>query len=86
MKELNESTKTATNKERFTGTVIWFDNQRGYGFVKPDKEGVNDGKDVFCHFHGIIKNGFKELNKDDKVEFSLGSNSRGVVAIDVMRK
>lgn len=61
-----------TNAERFSGTVIWFDSKKGYGFIQRD-----DGADLFAHFSDIVSQGFKTLHKDQKVTFSLGLNKKG---------
>lgn len=50
------------------GTVIFFSAQRGYGFIKPD----DNGADVFVHFSDIVMEGYRELIKDQVVEFELG--------------
>lgn len=55
----------------------------GYGFIRPTSQNVNDGKDIFVHFHYIVQRGFKTLIKGDIVEFSLGINENGVCAKDV---
>ena len=48
-----------------TGTVKWFDDAKGYGFITPD----DGGKDLFVHFSGIAGDGFKTLQEGAKVEF-----------------
>ena len=48
-----------------TGTVKWFDDAKGYGFITPD----DGGKDLFVHFSGISGEGFKTLPEGAKVEF-----------------
>jgi CspA family cold shock protein len=58
----------------YTGTVIFFMSKRGFGFIKWEKE-----KDIFFHFSDIVMNGYKTLNKDDKVRFKLGENRQGVI-------
>ena len=45
-----------------TGTVKWFDGKKGYGFIVAE-----GGKEVFVHFSGIVKEGFKSLNEGQKV-------------------
>ncbi len=62
------------------GTVKWFDNKKGYGFLTPDEEGA---KDVFVHHTTIDGEGFKTLDQGQAVEFEIeetakGSQARGV--------
>lgn len=54
------------------GTVKWFSNSRGYGFLKSE-----DGKDVFLHYSNIVMEGFKELEENDVVNFEIGVSSDG---------
>ncbi|MEG1622546.1 MAG: cold-shock protein [Alistipes sp.] len=61
-----------------TGKVKWFDSKKGYGFITSE-----DGKEVFVHFSGIVTDGFKSLNEDQKVEFELGNGAKGEQAINV---
>ena len=60
------------------GTVKWFSNQKGYGFITQD-----GGKDVFCHFSGIVADGYKTLNEGDKVTFTIEQGQKGPAAVDV---
>jgi CspA family cold shock protein len=53
-------------EQRIAGTVKWFSDQKGYGFIARD-----EGKDVFVHFSGIRPGGPRSLNEGDKVEFSI---------------
>lgn len=62
-----------------TGTVKWFDNQKGYGFIE-----YNDGEDVFVHFTGIEMEGYKALNEGQAVEFNIVEGSRGPQATNVV--
>ncbi|GAA0372243.1 cold-shock protein CspD [Alkalibacterium iburiense] len=62
-----------------TGTVKWFDNQKGYGFIE-----YNDGEDVFVHFTGIDMEGYKALNEGQTVEFNIVEGSRGPQATNVV--
>ena len=66
--------------ERVTGTVKWFNDAKGYGFIQ--REG---GPDVFVHFSAIQGNGFKSLAENDKVEFSLSQGPKGLQALDVVK-
>lgn len=54
------------------GTVKWFNNQKGYGFITD-----SDGKDVFVHHSNIVMDGFRYLNEDDIVSFELGGGNDG---------
>ena len=65
--------------ERYTGTVKWFDNRKGYGFIlKEDTD-----QDVFVHFREIRGDGFKSLFEGQRVEFSLIQRDKGFAAEDV---
>jgi len=56
-----------------TGTVKWFNDSKGYGFIAPDE----GGKDVFVHFSAIEGNGFKSLTEGAKVEYEQGEGAKG---------
>ncbi len=69
--------------ERQTGTVKWFNNSKGYGFIAP-----NDGsKDLFVHFSAIQDsgNGYRSLNEGDRVEFDVEQGNKGLQATNVVR-
>ena len=56
-----------------TGTVKWFNAEKGYGFIAPD-----DGSaDLFAHYSAIVSNGFRELREDQKVEFDVTQGPKG---------
>eukprot|EP00301_Raphidiophrys_heterophryoidea_P016607 c2620_g1_i1.p1 GENE.c2620_g1_i1~~c2620_g1_i1.p1 ORF type:complete len:105 (-),score=26.89 c2620_g1_i1:118-402(-) len=64
-----------------TGTVKWFDERKGFGFLKPDGE---SSKDVFVHFSAIRAEGqFKTLKDGERVTFKTEETSRGPQAIEV---
>jgi CspA family cold shock protein len=64
-----------------TGTVKWFNDTKGYGFIAPDD---SDGKDVFVHHSGIAGDGFKSLAEGAKVEFEPAETDRGFEARNVV--
>ena len=64
--------------EREKGTVKWFNERKGFGFI--EREG---GSDVFLHFSGIKSEGFKTLQDGQAVEFSLVNNDKGESAEEV---
>jgi len=64
--------------DRTNGTVKWFNNSKGYGFIEQDS-----GEDVFVHFRAIRGDGFKTLKDGQKVEFNLIEGQKGLQAEDV---
>ena len=64
----------------YTGVVRWFNNLKGYGFL-----GKEDGNDVFCHFSGILGDGFKTLQEGERVEFDVIVGPKGPQAANVKR-
>jgi cold shock protein len=63
------------------GTVKWFNEKKGYGFIVPD--GMN--QDVFVHYSAIVADGFKTLSEGDKVQFEIFQDAKGARARDVVR-
>jgi CspA family cold shock protein len=62
-----------------TGTVKWFNAEKGFGFIAPD-----DGSaDVFVHYSEIQSNGFRSLEENQKVEFEVGQGQKGPQAQQV---
>ena len=66
---------------RITGTVEFFKDDKGFGFIRPD----NGGNDVFVHHSSIQMDGFKTLKKGDRVEFEIENDPKGARAADVRR-
>ena len=62
-----------------TGTVKWFSDPKGYGFITPDE----GGKDLFVHHTSIVGSGHKSLGEGAKVTFEQREGSKGVEAYDV---
>ena len=60
------------------GTVKWFNNQKGYGFITDE-----EGKDVFVHFSGLNMEGFKTLEENQAVEFDVSDGAKGQQATNV---
>ncbi|MBQ2615788.1 MAG: cold-shock protein [Synergistaceae bacterium] len=63
------------------GTVKWFNESKGYGFIT-----VDDGKDVFVHFSAIQGEGFKTLNEGQKVTFDIVNGEKGPQAANVVKQ
>ena len=63
-----------------TGTVKWFNNSKGYGFISRE-----EGDDVFVHFNAIEGEGFKSLNEGDQVQFEIGEGPKGLQANKVSK-
>ena len=62
------------------GTVKWFNDSKGYGFIKPP-----EGDDVFVHFSAIVGEGFRTLAEGEEVEFEIRESDRGLQAANVIR-
>ena len=62
------------------GTVKWFNNQRGFGFISDEQ-----GNDVFVHYSGIQSNGFKSLEEGQEVEFEVIEGQKGPQAVNVVK-
>lgn len=62
-----------------TGTVKWFNDAKGYGFITPD----DGGEDLFAHFSSIQMNGFKSLKEGQKVQFEVIQGPKGKQASNI---
>ncbi|ASN51724.1 MULTISPECIES: cold-shock protein [Sinomonas] len=62
-----------------TGTVKWFNSEKGFGFIAPD----DNGADIFVHFSAIESKGYRELQEGQKVEFEAQQGPKGLQAAKV---
>ena len=62
-----------------SGTVKWFNDAKGFGFITPE----DGGKDLFVHFSAITGSGFKSLKEGDKVSFEVTQGAKGPSATNV---
>jgi CspA family cold shock protein len=62
------------------GTVKWFNNQKGYGFISDEA-----GNDVFVHYSGLLMDGFKSLDEGANVEFEIVNGEKGPQAVNVTK-
>jgi CspA family cold shock protein len=66
--------------DRISGTVKWFNNAKGFGFISH-----TDGRDVFVHFRSIRGEGYRTLDEGQRVEFNLMDGPKGLQAEDVIK-
>ena len=66
--------------DKETGTVKWFNNTKGFGFIERES-----GSDVFVHFNAIVGDGYKTLDEGDRVEFTVVDSEKGPQAQEVSR-
>jgi len=64
--------------EQETGTIKWFNGDKGYGFISPE-----NGSDVFVHYSAISGDGYKTLDEGQKVEFTVTQGPKGLQAENV---
>ncbi len=62
-----------------SGTVKWFSNAKGYGFIEPD----GGGEDIFAHFSAIEAEGYRTLKEGQKVEFEISQGPKGLHATKI---
>ena len=62
------------------GTVKWFNNQKGYGFISDE-----EGNDVFVHYTGLNMEGFKTVEEGQAVEFEVINGAKGPQAVNVVK-
>jgi len=67
--------------EMTNGTVKWFNESKGFGFITSE-----DGSDVFVHYSSIAGNGFKSLAEGDSVSFDVENGPKGPKAVNVVKK
>jgi CspA family cold shock protein len=65
-----------------TGTVKWFNDAKGYGFIQRD----GGGEDVFVHHSAIVAEGFRTLKEGEKVSFEVAQGPKGLQARNVLRQ
>ncbi len=65
--------------QQFTGTVKWFNNAKGYGFI-----GRDNGPDVFVHYSAVVADGYKSLAEGDEVDFDIVQGQKGPQAANVV--
>jgi CspA family cold shock protein len=68
-------------EQRITGTVKWFNGEKGFGFATPD----DGGKDVFVHYSAIQMNGYRNLDEGDRIEFNVEQGDKGPKATNVTK-
>jgi CspA family cold shock protein len=74
-------TKLRDGRVMATGTVKWFNDAKGYGFITPD----DGGEDLFAHFSSIQMNGFKSLKEGQKVIFEVVQGPKGKQASNIQQ-
>jgi CspA family cold shock protein len=62
-----------------TGTVKWFNGDKGFGFITQD----DGGKDVFAHFSAIVTSGYRTLEENQRVEFDVAQGAKGLQAENI---
>jgi len=78
--EENNTKEIKAGEESMNGTVKWFNDSKGYGFISQE-----DGDDVFVHHSSIAGEGFKSLKEGDNVTFEIEQGDKGPSAINVQK-
>ena len=78
--EENNTKEIKAGEESMNGTVKWFNDSKGYGFISRE-----DGDDVFVHHSSIAGEGFKSLTEGDKVTFEIEQGDKGPSAVNVQK-
>lgn len=85
MARVNETPGSSTNAKKgakmATGTVKWFNDAKGYGFITPD----DGSEDLFAHFSAINMSGFKTLKEGQKVSFDVVQGPKGKQASNIQK-
>ena len=76
---MNRERGCKKERELATGTVKWFSNQKGFGFIIPD----DGGQDLFVHYSNIVQEGYKSLADNQKVIFEPAEGKKGPEATNV---
>uniref|UniRef100_UPI00333F9FF5 cold-shock protein n=2 Tax=Castellaniella TaxID=359336 RepID=UPI00333F9FF5 len=76
---MSDSIESTGESQKLTGTVKWFNDAKGFGFITPD----NGGEDLFAHFSSIQMNGFKTLKEGQKVLFDIAQGPKGKQALNI---
>ena len=77
---VNTIARQNSEVSKMKGTVKWFNNQKGYGFISDE-----EGNDVFVHFSGLNMEGFKSLDEGQEVEFDVVQGAKGPQATNVTK-
>jgi len=76
---MSDTSVVQDENPKSTGTVKWFNDSKGFGFITPD----NGGEDLFAHFSSIQMNGFKTLKEGQKVAFEIIQGPKGKQALNI---
>ena len=76
---MSDTITASADTEKFSGTVKWFNDAKGFGFITPD----GGGEDLFAHFSSIQMNGFKTLKEGQRVNFEIAQGPKGQQAVNI---